>query len=175
MWIDAADGKPDWSSLFDGFESAVDFPVCLSYKELADYYPNAKVILTVRDPERWFESTQETIFDPRLIECQRDAEMGKLIELITKDYLQDRMHDKEYMIQRFQEHIETVCRTIPASRLLRFEVKEGWGPLCAFLEIPEPETNFPYVNDRVTAREMMNKIITEGFEAVFGDKGQSMG
>jgi hypothetical protein len=170
-WIDAASGRPDWNTLFDGFESTVDFPSCSSYKALATHYPDAKVILTVRDPERWFESTQDTIFAPHWIEYLRKVEMGKFIQLTVNDYLQDRMHDKEHLIRRFQEHIAEVRNTIPASRLLVFEVKEGWGPLCEFLKLPEPDATFPFLNDEEATKEILNKIISEGFEAVFGYKG----
>ena len=170
-WIDAANGKPDWNTLFDGFESTVDFPSCSSYKALAAHYPDAKVILTVRDPERWFESTQDTIFAPHWIEYLRNVEMGKFMMLTINDYLQDRMHDKTHLIQRFREHIEEVRNTIPASRLLVFQVKQGWGPLCEFLERPEPDADFPFLNDEEATKDIINKIISEGFEAVFGYKG----
>jgi hypothetical protein len=170
-WVDAANGKPDWDSIFDGFGSAVDFPACSSYIALADHYPDAKVILTVRDPERWFESTQETIFAPHWIEYLRHAEMGKFIQLNINDYLQDRMHDKAHLVQRFKEHVEEVKNAIPASRLLVFEVKDGWEPLCKFLELPMPDGDFPYINDEEATKDILNKIINEGFEAVFGYDG----
>lgn len=170
-WVDAASGKPDWDTLFDGFESTVDFPSCSSYEALAAHYPDARVILTVRDPERWFESTQETIFTPRWIDYLRNVEMGKFIQLNVNDYLQDRMHDKQHLIQRFQEHTDEVRNTVPASRLLVFEVKDGWGPLCEFLQLPEPNTDFPFVNDTEATKEILDKIITEGFEATFGYSG----
>ena len=170
-WVDAANGNPDWDALFDGFNSTVDFPSCSSYKALAAHYADAKVVLTVRDPERWFESTQETIFSPRWIEYLRSVEAGKFIQLTVNDYLQDRMHDKDHLIRRFQEHIENVQNTIPASRLLIFEVKEGWGPLCEFLELPQPDGDFPFVNDEEATKDILNKIIEEGFEAVFGYTG----
>ena len=170
-WVDAANGNPDWDGLFAGFSSAVDFPACSSYKALADYYPEAKVILTVRDPERWYESTQETIFSPPWIEYLRTAEMGKFMQLTVNDFLQDRMHDKAHLIQRFQAHIEEVRNTIPASRLLVFEVKEGWGPLCEFLGLPEPDGDFPAINDAQATKEIIRKIMDEGFETVFGYEG----
>ena len=97
--------------------------------------------------------------------------MGKFMMLTINDYLQDRMHDKTHLIQRFREHIEEVRNTIPATRLLVFEVKEGWGPLCEFLERPEPDGDFPFLNDEEATKEIINKIISEGFEAVFGYKG----
>ncbi len=166
-WVEAGNGKPDWDSLFDGFEATVDFPACTSYKSLAAHYPEAKVILTVRDPESWFESTQKTIFAPHWIEYLKNVEMGKFIQLTINDYLQDRMHDKDHLIQRFHEHIEEVRSSIPASRLLVFEVKDGWGPLCDFLELPVPDADFPCINDTEATREIINRIMAEGFEAVF--------
>lgn len=171
QWIDAANGKPDWETLFAGFGATVDFPASSSYQALANYYPNAKVVLTVRDPEQWYESTQETIFAPHWIEYLRSVEMGQFIHATINDYLQDRMHDKAHLIQRFQEHNEEVQNTIPASRLLVFEVKEGWGPLCEFLELPVPDGEFPFVNDTEAVKGILNKIIAEGPEAVFGYTG----
>jgi hypothetical protein len=170
-WIDAVNGKPDWDAIFDGFNSTVDFPSCSSYRALAAHYPDAKIVLTVRDPERWFESTQETIFSPRWIQYLRSVEAGQFTQLTVNDYLQDRMHDKAHLIQRFQEHIEEVRNAIPAARLLVFEVKEGWGPLCEFLERPLPNGEFPFVNDERATRDILNKIMQEGFEAIFGYSG----
>jgi hypothetical protein len=54
---------------------------------------------------------------------------------------------------------------------LVFEVKQGWGPLCEFLKLPEPDAEFPFLNDEKATKEIINKIISEGFEAVFGYKG----
>jgi len=171
-WVDAADGRPDWDGIFDGFASTVDFPASTSYKELAAHYPNAKVVLTVRDPERWFESAQDTIFSPHWIEYLKTVEMGDFIQRTINDYLQDRMHDKEHLIRRFEEHIEEVKRSIPASRLLVFDVKEGWGPLCEFLDLPEPDESFPFVNDTQATKDIINKIIAEGPQSVFGYTGR---
>ncbi|PSN17676.1 sulfotransferase family protein [filamentous cyanobacterium CCP5] len=170
-WTDAASGQPDWDTIFDGFRAAVDFPACSNYKALADYYPEAKVVLTVRDPERWFESTQETIFAPHWIQYLKTVEMGKFISTNINDYLQDRMHDKDHLIRRFHDHTEAVKNSISPSRLLIVEVKDGWKPLCEFLELPVPEGEFPFVNDTEATKEIINKLIAEGFEAVFGYTG----
>ena len=167
-WIDAADGKPDWDRLFDGFGSTVDFPASTSYRALAEHYPEAKVILTVRDPERWFDSTQETIFAPDWTAYLRTVEMGHFIRRTINDYLQDRMHDREHLIRRFEEHNDEVRRTIPAERLLVYEVRQGWQPLCDFLNLPVPDGDFPNVNDTKATQEILRRIIDEGFEQVFG-------
>ncbi len=71
-WLDAIDHPDvDWDALFEGFQACVDWPACHFYRTLADYYPNAKVILTVRDPADWFRSMTATTLDvirPRLSE-----------------------------------------------------------------------------------------------------------
>jgi hypothetical protein len=97
--------------------------------------------------------------------------MGKFMQSNINDFLQDRMHDKAHLIRRFQEHIEEVQKSIPPSRLLVFDVKQGWEPLCAFLEKPVPDTDFPNINDNAATKEIINRVIAEGFEAVFGYKG----
>lgn len=170
-WVDAARGRPNWDAIFDGFQSAVDFPACSSYKALAAHYSEARVVLTVRDPERWFESTQETIFAPHWVEYLRTVEMGTFIQRTVNDYLQDRMHDRAHLIQRLREHNDEVRRSIPASRLLVFDVKEGWGPLCDFLEQPVPDRAFPHINDTQATQDIINRIIVEGFDTVFGYDG----
>lgn len=170
-WIDAMNHRPDWETTFAGFGAAVDFPVATSYRALADYYPDAKFVLTVRDPERWYESTQETIFAPHWIEYLRGVEMGKFIQVTINDYFQDRMHDREHLIQRLIEHTEAVKSAIPPSRLLVFQVDQGWEPLCEFLGCPVPGGDFPYINDTEATKEILNRIISEGFEAVFRPAG----
>lgn len=170
-WAEAARGRPDWDAIFEGFHSTVDFPSCTSYKALAAHYPEARVVLTVRDPERWFASTQETIFAPHWIAYLQTVGMGEFIQLTINDYLQNRMHDKDHLIQRFIDHNDEVRRTIPASRLLVLDVKEGWGPLCDFLAQPVPDTAFPQINDTQATRDIINRIIDEGFETVFNYGG----
>ena len=66
LWLQAVHGKPNWDALFDGFTSTTDYPACTYWRELADHYPGAKVILTVRDPDSWFDSVSETIFSEQM-------------------------------------------------------------------------------------------------------------
>lgn len=167
-WTDAVNGNPSWDSIFDGFQSTVDFPSCSSYKALSEYYPEAKVVLTIRDPERWFRSTQETIFAPHWTEYLRSVEMGQFIKATINDYLQDRMHDRDHLIRRFNEHVEEVKQSIPPDRLLVFEVKNGWKPLCEFLGAPIPASPFPNINDTEETKEIIKQIIAHGPEKVFG-------
>jgi hypothetical protein len=149
----------------------VDFPASTSYEALADYYPDAKVILTVRDPEKWFQSTQNTIFSPHWMEFVPSSEAGAYMKATIYDFFDNRMHDRDHLIHRFEEHIDEVKAAIPADRLLVFEVAQGWEPLCNFLGMETPSGEFPHVNDTKALQEMINAIIEHGFKAVLGYEG----
>ena len=171
LWEDAVAGNADWDAIFDGFSSGVDFPVCSSYGALAEAFPDSKVILTTRDPQKWFDSTQDTIFAPHWMEYLREGDLGRFVHATINDHFDDRMHDRDHLIARFHEHNEEVRARIPAERLLEFEVGQGWEPLCAFLGVPVPEGDFPFINDADATRGIINKIIEEGPEIVFGYTG----
>src|SRR5262249_44998992 len=80
LWVDAANGKPNWEALFKGYAATVDYPGCSFWRELAQAYPSAKVLLSVRDPDKWFESTQETIFSEKISGMLRKSPMNEFFE-----------------------------------------------------------------------------------------------
>jgi hypothetical protein len=143
-WIEAADGRPDWERIFEGYRSTVDWPNATFYAELADRYPEAKVILTERDPESWFRSTQATIF--RDATRPPIADFAEMNEKVIRRLFGSRMHDHDHVIDVYLRHNEEVRRRIPAERLLVYQVAEGWEPLCAFLGVEVPATPMPKVN-----------------------------
>lgn len=167
VWENAADGKPvDWEALFDGYLAAVDWPVCGFYAELAALYPEAKVILTVRDAERWYESVRQTIHMvqgafPRWI-LLWNPRMRRILALTNKviwsgsGMFEGRFEDRTFALEVFRRHADEVRQAIPAERLLVYDVAEGWGPLCAFLGVPVPaDRRFPHVND---TREFRTRV-----------------
>lgn len=102
------------------------------------------MILTVRGPEKWYASAKSTIYtfrDRTIGSDEPITRMGE--ELIWKNKFKDKFDDKEHTIKVFNEHYEEVKRYVPEDRLLVFSVKEGWEPLCKFLDVPIPETPFP--------------------------------
>jgi hypothetical protein len=133
LWLEAVAGNPDWDRLLGAYAATVDFPACIFWRELADVYPDAKVLLSVRDPAQWFESTQATIMSPRFVEYLQGTPFGELNDRAIRDWFERRTHDRAYMIGRFEQHVEDVKRGVPADRLLVYEVKSGWEPLCEFL------------------------------------------
>ncbi|ORX92130.1 hypothetical protein K493DRAFT_316802 [Basidiobolus meristosporus CBS 931.73] len=168
-WVAAERGELEsWEQIFDGYRATLDWPSTKYYKELLAKYPNAKVILSTRDPESWYTSAYQTIYFPhrktslRLLEWflpgyRRHQEMLRLI--LWKGTFQDRFADKDYAMSVFKEHNEEVKRVVPSEQLLVFNPKEGWEPLCQFLGKPIPPTPFPHVNDSQAFQRLMNKRV----------------
>jgi hypothetical protein len=172
LWEAAARGETvNWRELFDGYQATVDWPGCTFYKEFMEIYPDAKVLLTVRDPEKWYESTQSTIyrgtnwanapFSRRLLRLLRPdiLKTGRMINtLIWEGTFNGNFTDKPYAIEIFNQHIEEVKKVVPPERLLVYNVKEGWEPLCAFLGVEVPRDKpFPHLNDRASLIERGRK------------------
>jgi hypothetical protein len=157
QWSNAADGKPvDWDVVFEGFGCAVDWPSAEFYKQLADYYPDSKVILTVRDPQSWYESTQATIFNFDNHEGA-PSEWREMVDKVIVRKFDGDLHTRDHVIDVYNRHNDEVRRTIPAERLLEYTPGQGWEPLCAFLGLPVPEQPYPKVN---TTEEFVGRIKT---------------
>ena len=163
-WVRAADGNPDWEATFEGFQSCTDAPGCLFWRELADYYPDAKIILSVRDPEKWFESTQATVFSDAMLGMAKGTPLDEFFQKAVVREFGDKIHDRDFMLAQFERHSREVIEEVPPERLLVFDVREGWEPLCAFLGVPVPEGDFPRENSR---EEMMH------FRAAAGEGGEA--
>jgi hypothetical protein len=165
-WCDAFDGRPvDWGAVLAGYRSTSDAPACHFYRVFARLYPDAKVILTLRDPDKWFESAQETILSPLVMRMLRTC---GVMELADKAGWGEapRLRDRDYMIDRFNRHNREVVETIPPERLLVFRAEEEWGPLCRFLGVSEPSDPFP----RIAARGDLPPGMREKFETMDADE-----
>jgi len=149
LWVAAAEGRPDWDTLFEGYAATVDYPGAPFWRALADYYPDAKVLHSVRDPEKWFESTQATIFsEANLSRVTMVPGLKEFFDKVVHQAIGERIHDKAFMIDYFKRHTEEVIRTIPKERLLVYEMGAGWEPLCAFLGVKVPDAPFPRENTK---------------------------
>ena len=155
LWLAAARGRPDWEAIFKGYVATVDYPACGFWRQLADHYPEAKVLLTVRDPDKWFESTRETILSDGIRELTTlTPDQAFFQETVYKDYA-GHFGDRAFVTDYFRRHNEAVIAAIPGDRLLVYEVGQGWEPLCAFLGLPAPSTPFPHVNTRADFEAML--------------------
>ena len=161
LWEAARRGEQPWEALFAGYSSAVDWPASAYWKELAAYYPESKIILTHRDPERWYDSARSTIYRRRELPPDAPATLrahrAMVTALVWDGIFDGRFEDRQHALAVFREHIEVVKRDIPPERLLVFEAKQGWQPLCGFLDRPVPDDPFP----RVNTEEEFNKRFPE--------------
>lgn len=140
-----------------GCRSTVDWPGTYFWRRLVDRHPRAKVLLTVRDPEKWYDSAYRTIFQAAT--APRPAgDMAPAVEMahavVWDGTFDGRFADRDFAIGVFERHNEEVRRTVPADRLLEFEVSQGWEPLCDFLGRPVPDGPFPRLNDAQAFHEM---------------------
>jgi hypothetical protein len=158
LWYDISRGEhPNWNRLFSGFNSAVDFPVCLFYKQLINIFPEAKFILTLRDFDTWYISTANTIYKvPSILPDWFERVVYPIrmfivmqVNLIWVGLFKNNFSDRDSTKLVYYEHIESVKKIIPADKLLIYNVKEGWEPLCEFLDVDVPDIPFPKVNDTV--------------------------
>ncbi|HKX79959.1 MAG TPA: sulfotransferase [Novosphingobium sp.] len=154
-WNRAADGEAvDWDRVYAGYRATVDWPGCHFYAELAQRYPEAKVILSLRDPERWYESMSQTILktmdmllNAPMAGADADHPMRFAGLLIGRDTF-DHDFSKDNVIATYERHNAEVRERIAADRLLEFEPSHGWEPLCRFLGVAVPEEDFPHTNAR---------------------------
>lgn len=167
VWRDAKAGRPvSWPAVFANYEAAVDWPSCTFYEQQMLAYPDAKVILTVRDPEKWHRSSMDTIYavgsilpDWLRFHIPRIGPLNRMLEeIIWGGTFGGRFADKAHAIAVYEQHIAEVQRRVPPERLLVFDVKDGWGPLCAFLGIPAPDKPFPHLNDTAEFQRIIRRM-----------------
>ena len=162
LWERAGAGEIiDWELIFRGWGSTTDAPGCKVYRQLADAYPDAKIVLSVRDPEKWFASTQNTVLGDNVVGFHGARGSLPMVEAVGWGS-DPRLRDKAFMLERFESHIEEVKRNIPAERLLIYQVSDGWEPLCDFLGLDVPDAPFPQVNSTDEFRAMIAARAADG-------------
>jgi hypothetical protein len=169
-------GTTDWTKLYNGYQATVDFPCYPWYKEHMKQYPDAKVILTLRPFEKWYESFYSTIWmaqnppesereamaqriaaDPRFQSVMKVMEFAK--QTIVEEHFQGRFLDKEFMEKIFNAHNEEVKNYVPEKKLLVYDVCEGWEPLCKFLDVKVPVEPLPHTNKKEDFAAMVGELM----------------
>jgi hypothetical protein len=178
LWRAALDGQAPASNALEGFQATVDWPGSFFYQELIDTYPDAKVLLSVRDADAWARSMHDTIwglfYDDILIrhlaaarasiDAQWDSYMTMMREMWQRSGLVDgAATTPEYMSSAFERYTHEVQAVVPPERLLVWTPGDGWEPLCEFLELPVPEIPFPRVND---SHEFAGRIVDSSLIAI---------
>jgi hypothetical protein len=170
LWEAVAEGKPEWDRIFGAANSTVDWPSARYYGELLEHYPEAKVLLSVRGCEEWAASMHETIWSMFFGESVMHyvSEARTVVDPLWRRYIKLMSHmnweegvgafagdpsTEAGLIAAMERWNERVKDTVSADRLLVWNPKEGWGPLCEFLEVPVPVEPLPRLNDTVSFRE----------------------
>jgi len=148
LWIEAVQGRPDWDAIFAGYHSTTDYPACTFWRALADHYPEAKVVLSVRDPDRWFDSVSQTIFSARMRASVDATPLAPMFERAVHGMFGNRITDRAFMTGWFRRRNQEVIDALAPERLLVHSARDGWEPLCAFLGVPVPDVPYPRINSR---------------------------
>lgn len=187
-WHDAAQRKArgapiDWPRVLGRHRATVDWPGAFFWRELAAAYPEAKVVLSVRDPERWYDSAHGTIYGLRRLatSSRRTAVPFALAQAIVPGARQvlrmsdaviwdgtfgGRFGDRTHALDVFARHQAAVRAGLPPERLLVYDVAQGWDPLCAFLGVAVPAgVPFPHLNDADAFRRKMRWGLAAGVAA----------
>ncbi|MEM7111913.1 MAG: sulfotransferase family protein [Chloroflexota bacterium] len=151
-WYDVTfNGYRDWDDLFAGYQATLDWPAVTYWRELADHYPHAKLLLTVRDPESWYKSMVKTVL-PVMERPLAEEGAARLRRLTSRKVIRDDtfngvgLTDPEATMRRFEQHNDEVKAAFGSDRLLVWRVQDGWAPLCDFLDLSVPDVPFPRSN-----------------------------
>lgn len=168
LWARKLTGEPlDWDDVLKGYNSVTDGPSCFVYKDLMARYPDAKVILSSRSAESWWASAKATVMSPdspanRPVSLPGAEDFMQKLQVITKAAgggINWDGSDRAGAIAAFERHYEEVKRIVPKERLLVFESRQGWEPLCRFLGVPEPETPFPQTNSTIEFQQHLAQMV----------------
>lgn len=168
---DAAADPSLWDRAFDGYNSTVDWPSCTHWRALMAHNPDAKIILSRRDAGKWFTSVNETILNPDVNAKVAQSPMGPMLDANIWQLFDRRMDDREHMMACFEKHCAEVIAGVPEDRLLVFEARDGWGPLCDFLSVAVPDEPYPHVNSMEETKRFMQTLAQQtGDGASVADK-----
>jgi hypothetical protein len=162
VWRRCLEGERRWQDVFGDCQSTVDWPGAFFYKELIDVYPDAKVLLSIRDGDAWERSMRDTIWgvlygdllirDLSNARCRVDPKWRAYTELMNEMWhrsglISERDTRSGEIAIAMERYNEEVQETVPSDRLLVWSPNEGWEPLCRFLDVPVPSMPFPHLND----------------------------
>ncbi|MCA8927804.1 MAG: sulfotransferase family protein [Alphaproteobacteria bacterium] len=152
-WLRAAQGEAvDFAALLKGYRASCDWPSSAFWRELMQTFPDAKVILTERPEEKWWQSISRTIFQSLRLPPDPDATPTRPVQrAMAKAVIIDKVFggevdDREHVLSVYRAHNAAVKAEVPVDKLLVFDGADGWAPLCAFLGVPVPDEAYPNTN-----------------------------
>lgn len=163
LWAAATRGEAsDWETIFESYASTVDWPGSAFWRDLAALNPDAKILLSYRDSDAWYDSFHNTIYQtmtqtaPELAWANELFEMTR--ELVLEQALEGRPDDRAHAIGCYEAHNEAVRAEVPADKLILYEVGAGWAPLCDALSVPIPDQPYPNTNSTKEFQDRMKAM-----------------
>ena len=180
LWKHVRNGQDvdiNLKKIFAGFRATVSVPGCLFFEKFLEWNPDAKVVLSVRDtPQQWVESVSKTLFVANPVKGATGGVLGlarSLMDfllqftvvhhiphigaLVERELGANPWNAQTDLIKVYQDWIVKVRAAVPADKLLIYNVKEGWVPLCDFLQVPIPDAPFPKSNGREDFKEFSKR------------------
>jgi sulfotransferase family protein len=150
QWQNAVDSKPvDWDSVLEGCTATCDWPSSVFWREQAEMCPDALIVLSVRDdPEVWWRSADRTVW-PVLrngLPGQAGNDWHLMVRALAQRLFGDGWSDHDVATAGYERWNADVVRSAPADRLLVWNAKQGWAPLCERLGLDVPDEPFPVTN-----------------------------
>ena len=166
-------GKPfnhdDWEEIYGPYDATTDVASFFA-SSLIDSYPDAKVVLVIRDYDKWFRSFDEGIiqalwcrsaeFSIRYVEPVLNSVAGQASRKMTLGFLnaQGPEEGRRNAREAYDRHHEMIRKAVPPDQLLELQLGEGWERLCAFLGKPVPNVPFPRVNDAEALKQKIREV-----------------
>jgi len=164
-WLAASKGENvNWDDALKGYESCVDWPTAAYWPVLAEHFPNAKILLTTRTAESWYNSISKTIF--KIMGDVMSASPGDkpnpfgemLMHMILENTFKDNIADRNHCIDVFNNNVQAVKDAFSDERLFVYNIGDGWDGLCKWLDVPVPDTPFPRTNNQQEFFELTEKL-----------------
>ncbi|MBU1170127.1 MAG: hypothetical protein KKD44_11235 [Proteobacteria bacterium] len=164
----------DWQDVFANYSATIDNPGACVWQELMEAYPEAKILLTLhpKGADAWYESTMDTIyfsenkwqFKVLAFFSPFARRLGEITHrLVWQRNHKGTMKNRDLAIEDYHNHIEEIKSKVTPEKLLIFSADQGWGPLCTFLGVDVPATDFPNENDRSQIKRMNTGMIIAAY------------
>jgi len=159
LWEAAYRGEmPDWDAMFEGFTAGVDWPLGGLWQPISEAFPDALILLSVRDPDKWWKSASDTIFQVMAgVDEQAQAEdpWARMATVMMNSFTPD-WRDEASAKAAYVAYNDNVRATAPADRLLEWSPGDGWEPICERLGVAVPDEPFPHTNTTEDFLAMMS-------------------
>lgn len=163
-WLAASKGEAiDWDEALAGYESCVDWPTAAYWRELAAYYPDAKILLPTRSAESWYNSISRTIFTVMKEGMANPSDepdpFGEMLgNMIVGNTFKGNIDDPDHCMDIFNKNVQAVKDAFEGDKLFVYNIGDGWEPLCKWLGVPVPDLPFPRTNNQKEFFELLEKM-----------------